>query len=106
MRLGIWEIGLIVILVLVIFFATRFARSRKSHADESGSNAEMRTTKREDKASWRKHPLLGKAGIALIIIGVIVLLLSLSVLKWVFWGSIWACVIALVGFAIIVIAKR
>jgi hypothetical protein len=104
MRPGIWELGLIVVVVLIIFLATRFSRSGKSRDEGSENRAD--TDKGDASATWTKRSLLNRAGFALIFIGLLLLLLSISVLKWVFWGSIWAVVIAIAGLALILIVRR
>jgi hypothetical protein len=106
MRPGILELGLIILIVLVIFVATRSTRSRGNRKEEGDNTSGDDTTKNGKDTPRVKHPLLGKAGFALIIIGILVLLVSVSVLKWVFWGSIWALIIALAGLAVILVARR
>jgi hypothetical protein len=106
MRPGLWELGLIFVAVLIIFIATRFARSGKSRG-EKGENAPGTGANKNGEESLRaKHPLLTRAGLVLIVIGVLILLLSVSVLKWVFWGSIWALILALAGLVVILVARR
>ena len=45
-------------------------------------------------------------GIVAIVLGVIIMLSTLSLVKWVFWGPIGAFIIVVIGLATILIARR
>ena len=92
MRLGFWEIGIIVAVIIIIYIATRMMRS-----GQDGN--------RKKKAE-PKHPRLKLTGIALTILGIIFLLASVSLAKWIFWSNIWAFIILAAGVLIIFLTRR
>ena len=111
MRLpGISEIILIVIVAAVVLIAIRLIGSpgkRKSQKlartraaeEESDEDYEARIKNtRRTRIQW--------VGVIAVIGGIFILLSSLSLIKWVFWGPIGAIIIMAIGIVIIVAARR
>ena len=98
MRLGFLEIGIIVVLVLLIFGITRMMRP--------GQNVPKREKQEGEKTGEVRHPRLRLSGIILIIVGIIILLVSVSLVKWIFWGGLWALIIVAIGLLVIIIARH
>jgi hypothetical protein len=108
MRLpGIGEILLIIIVAGIIilgikFFGTPPTRKRRrvvqyEDEDEEGDDERIKHTRRS------RAQILG---IVAIVVGVIILLSTLSLVKWVFWGPIGAFIIMVIGITTILIARR
>lgn len=95
MRFGLLEIGIIIAVVLVIFIATRMVRLGQSETPAEDG-------KREDN---RKAGRLRITGIAFILIGIVALLVSVSLLKWILWGNLWAFIIIAIGLLIIYLSR-
>jgi len=110
MRLpGPVEIILIVIVAAIVLLGVRIfgtppareakkiAKYRDADEEEEGHDERIKQTRRS------RAQILG---IAAILVGVIILLSTLSLVKWVFWGPIWAFIIVVIGIATIFIARR
>ena len=60
----------------------------------------------DGKAGWIAHPRLKMAGIALVVLGIIALLLSVSLLKWIFWCNVLALIIVAIGLLIMFMTRH
>ena len=110
MRLpGPVEIILIVIVAAIVLLGVRIfgtppAREAKKIAKYRDSDEEEEDHDERIKQTRRSRAQI--VGIAAILVGVIILLSTLSLVKWVFWGPIWAFIIVVIGIATIFIARR
>ena len=100
MRPGLLEIGVVILIVLIIYAATRVSRG--------GDNDAKKAKEQQDngKAGGRGKPRLKIAGIALLVIGVIILIASFSLVKWIFWGNVWAFIILAIGLVLLFLTRR
>jgi len=98
LRIGLFEIGILVVVVLVIFMATRLWGIGKSGAKEA-KPADSRT-----KTNNRRR--LRISGIALIVIGIVFLLANMSLFKWVMWSYAWLLALILVGLILVLLFRK
>jgi hypothetical protein len=104
MRLGPLEIVIILVVVLIIFGATKMTDvgkrigGGKSKSDSRASN--------ETKAEPIRHPRLQMTGILVVVAGAILLGISYGLLKLVGTVGIWAIVIIVVGVTMVIISRR
>lgn len=108
MRLpGPVEIVLIIIVAAIVLLGVRIFGTPP--AREAKKITKYGDTDEEDYDERIKRTRRSRAqivGIAAILVGVIILLSTLSLVKWVFWGPIWAFIIVAIGLATIFIARR
>ncbi len=113
MRLpGIGEIILIIIVAAIVIlgvkiFGTPPARKRKrvvEYEDEDEEDEEEAEDKRVLKARRSRRAQI--LGIGVILVGAIVMLSTLTMVKWFFWGPIGAIALIAIGILTIFIARR
>ncbi len=106
MRLGILEIVVIIIVIIVIAVITRILRGKRVAATQSKKpSAEVPASRVEERAS-RKRGLFRRAGIALTLIGIILLMASISMFRWAFQSYMWSFVIVAIGIGLLLLSKR
>ena len=98
LRIGLFEIGILVVVVLVIFMATRLWGIGKSGSkDTKTANSQTKTNNRR----W-----LRISGIVLIVIGIVFLLANISVFKWMMWSYAWLLALILVGLVLVLLFRK
>jgi len=100
MRPGLLEIGVIILVVIIIYAATRVSRGGENDAKKVGKQQD------NGKAGRGGKPRLKITGIALLVIGVIILIASFSLIKWIFWGNVWAFIILAIGLLLLFLTRR
>jgi hypothetical protein len=104
---GIAEIILIIIVACIVLIAIRLigtpARRRSQRLARERAAAEEDD---EKTIKGTRRSRLQVAGVIAIILGIVILLSSFGLVKWVFWGPIWALVIVAVGAVAIFVARR
>ena len=95
MRPGPLEIVLIIVVVICIALIARIVRpvGRSSAGDER-------------KSPPRAKGFLNKAGIALIIVGIVVLAAAASLFRWVLQSYLWATILIASGVIMLLLARR
>lgn len=106
MRLGPLEIGIIIAVILVILVVTQVRQHGKNAATEDDTSVRIGKRKDKGKVKRRRHPYLRATGIAFVLLGIIFLLLSLNMVKWVFWTNTWSFIIMAIGLAAIFMSRR
>ena len=106
MRLGLLEIGIIIVVALVIYGLVRMMRLGQNVAKKNETPVGVAKQEDDKKPERVRHPRLQITGIALTLIGIIILLASVSLVKWFFWGSVWALIVIAVGLLIIFMIRR
>jgi hypothetical protein len=96
MRPGPLEIVLIIVVVICIALIARIVRpaGRSSAAHD------------ERKSPQRAGGFLNKAGIALIIGGIVVLAAAASLFRWVLQSYLWAIILIAGGTIMVLLARR
>jgi len=101
MRLGLPEIGIIIAVILLIIIITRIKRfNEKDTSGEAGGDKANGKVKRK----LRSH--LQAMGTIFVILGIIILLVNLSLFKWVFWVNILSSAVIAIGVAVVLISRR
>jgi len=98
---GIGEIVIILVVITIIFLAIRVlgAPTIRKRAEEDEEDA-------DEKIKRTRSSRIQVLGIVFILAGILILLGSLNLVKWVFWGSIWAFIIVAIGAVTIFLARR
>jgi hypothetical protein len=93
MRIGPLEIVLIIGVAVAVALIARVVRLGRVPTDAA--------RQRRDS-----HPVIGRAGIALIILGIAVLGIVAGLFRWVLQGYLWALVVIGVGVFMVLQARR
>ena len=110
-RLGPLEIVIILVIILVLFGASRVTKigqnigKRVSGSDEEEEKP-VRRRKKPKKKQSKVNSRLQLFGILVVVIGIIFLAVSFGVFKWVSTVGIWGLVIMVVGVVMVYIARR
>ena len=102
MRLGPLEIIIILVVVLIIFGATRI----KQVGENIGRRTSSGNRQSSKKATPIRHPRLQAFGILIVTGGIILMAVSLGLLKVIAPYTIWGAVIIAVGVTVVIIARR
>ena len=104
MRIGLWEIILIIAVIIVATIIIRiFWTGRGAVEQEKESAAGIPT-----KASKGKKPRIffRRTGIAFILTGIILFLAAISMFRWVLQSYVWSFIIIVIGFVMILLSKK
>lgn len=108
MKFGIGEIVLILFIAFVVLLVVRLInlswRPRAALLGEEEEEEENDNRVQQPKTSSRFKAIL--IGVAVFLLGVIVLISSLSLVKWVFWGPVGAVIAITAGVAIVLLARQ
>ena len=105
MRLGPLEIVIILVVVLIIFGATRMTDMGKRIGSGGKSKSDSRAGS-ETKAAPIRYPRLQMTGILIVVAGAVLLGISYGLLKLVGTIGIWAIVIIVIGVTMVIISRR
>ena len=110
MRLpGIGEIILILVIGAIVIIGVRVFGTPSTKKTKSKPRYEDNEEEEEDEDTRIIHHRRSRTqilGIVAIIIGVVILISTASMIKWVFWGPIGAFVIIAIGIVTIFMVRR
>jgi len=101
--MGPLEIVIILVIVLIIFGATRMTQIGQSIGKKTSSAGEQSG---ETGVTRAGHPRLQIIGILIVVIGAVLMALSLGLIKAIAPYTIWAAVIIAIGVTTVIIARR
>ena len=104
---GIAEIILIIVVASIVLIAIRLIGTparRRSQRLARERAAEEEDDEETIKGTRRSR--LQLAGVIAIVLGIVVLISSFGLVKWVVWGSVGALVIVAIGAVAIFVARR
>ena len=99
MRPGPLEIILIIAVIIAVVIVARTIRSGRTAARETAAKTSGRKTK-------GPRSIIGRTGIAFIVIGVIVFFAGISVLRWAFQAYIWSFILVVAGFVMFILTRK
>ncbi len=102
MRLGPLEIIIILVVVLIIFGATRI----KQVGENIGRRTSSGSGQSSKKATPIRHPRLQAFGILIVAGGITLMAISLGLLKVIAPYTIWGAAIIAIGVTVVIIARR
>lgn len=105
MRFGALEIGIVIVIILIIIGITRLRKVGQNNTEVNKTSARVER-RGEGESKRTRHPRLQILSIIVVLAGILVLLTSLNLIKWVVWGSIGACVIVAIGLVTFFIVRR
>lgn len=110
MRLpGPAEIILIIVVAAIVLIGVRVLGTpakRRSQSVARNEAADEDEKSYEERIKKTRRSRIQVVGVIVIIGGIFILLSSLSLIKWVFWGPIGAIIIMAIGIVTIVVARR
>ena len=111
MRLpGPAEIILILVVAAIVLIGVGVLGTPARRKSQSIARNEMADEESDEDYEARikktRRSRIQLAGVIVIIGGIFILLSSLSLIKWVFWGPIGAIIIMAIGIVTIVVARR
>jgi fatty acid desaturase len=106
MKLGLPEIGVIVVVALIIFGIVRMRQIGRNTAKENATPARAIKRKNQEVAQGTRHPRLQILGIILILVAILLLLTNIRLATWIGEAPIWAIAIIVIGLMVIFVARR
>ena len=108
MRIGPFEIVLIIVLIFLMLLIVRMLgmarnvgnRNKVSH----GANGNQ--SQKNGIQTVKKKHYVRAGGLSLILIGILVLLSGLSLFKWIMWSYTGFFILVAVGFLILFLARK
>lgn len=106
MKIGAQEIIIIVLVIIAILFITRVIRiGRSTIGTDEDNRPEVMMSQYRHKTRKVMDFFL-RTGIALVVVGVILLILGAAIFKWAMLSYMWSAIIIAVGGILIVIFKN
>jgi predicted histidine transporter YuiF (NhaC family) len=106
MRPGIFEILIIGIVFIGVLLAARIFGSRRREREEEEEEEEILPAETDDAKKTKKRNRFWLSGGVLVALAILMVLSLSNVIKWVFWGNIWAFVILIAGGVAIYLGWR
>ncbi len=106
MKLGLPEIGLIIVVALIIFGVVRMRQIGQSTAQEDKPPARVRKQKNQEVAKGVRHQRLQILGFIFILVAILILLSNIRLAAWIGEAPMWAIAIAAIGLVVIFVARR
>ncbi len=110
-RMGPLEIIIILVIILVLFGASRVTKigqniGKRFNDSEEEEEKSARRRRKPKKKQSTTNSRLQIFGILIVVIGIIFLTVSFGVFKWVSSIGIWGLVIMAIGVTMVYIARR
>lgn len=100
------EIIIIVLIILAVLIITRVIRiGRSTVGQDEDTRPDVMMSQFEHKTR-KIFDFFMRLGISLVVIGVILIILSLALFKWVLQSYMWSAVIIVVGAIIFIVFRR
>lgn len=106
MKLGLPEIGLIIVVALIIFGVVRMRQLGRDTAREDKPPARVRKRKNQEVAKGVRHQRLQILGFIFILVAILILLSNIRLAAWIGEAPIWAIAIAAIGLVVVFVARR
>ncbi len=106
MRLGPGEIILIIAIIIAAALITRIVRTGRGTARQNEESAVAITAKPSEDKSNRAHGFFKRAGIAFVLIGIVILLAGMSMFRWALQSYLWSFIIIVIGLVILLLSKK
>lgn len=105
MKLGLLEITLIIIIITLVLVAVRVVGAGRNTAYKV-KNTSLEIPQRQVEQSVGNGLRLRRAGVAFIVIAIILVLSAMSMFKWVMKGFTWSFIALAIGFAILFMSRK
>ncbi len=109
MRLGPFgplEIALIIVVIMVVLILTRILRTRDGDTGQNKGSPPRAPGKSVGAGTTKMRPFLKRSGIALALIGAVLLFASLSLFRWAFQSYLWSFIIMAAGIALFFLSRK
>ena len=106
MRLGLQEIGIIIVVIVFIIVLARMSQASKN--TNGGDAAPEISGRGKNKAKVKRKPRnhFRIVGIIFVAAGIVTMIANISLLKWAIWTNVWAAVIIALGFGAIALSRH
>ena len=104
--LGLLEIALIIAVIIVVLILTRILRTRGGDTGQNKKSPPSVPRKSVGAGTTKMRPFLKKSGIALALIGGVLLFASLALFRWAFQSYLWSFIIIAIGIALIFLSRK
>ena len=104
--LGLLEIALIIAVIIVVLIMTRIFRTRDGYTGQNKESPPGVPRKSVEAETTKMLPFLKRAGIALALIGIVLLFASLALFRWAFQSYLWSFIIIAIGIALIFLSRK
>ena len=106
MRLGILEIVIIIAVIIAAAFITRIIRTSRSADRQNGESTTDILVKQVKTSTNRTFGFLHRAGIALVLTGVIILFAGIAMFRWAFQSYYWSFIIVVIGIVLVILFRK
>lgn len=104
MRMGPLEIVIILVVVLVIFGATKMTQVGKSISRRTSSNSSEQTSTK--KVAPIRYPRVQAFGFVIAVGGIVILGLSFGLIKAIAGYAVWGAVVTAIGVTMVILARQ
>jgi len=104
--LGPLEIALIIAVIIVVLILTRVLRNRDGDTGQNKESPPGVPRKSVEAGTTEMRRFLKRAGIALALIGGVLLFASLGLFRWAFQSYLWSFIIIAIGIALIFLSRK
>ena len=106
MRLGILEIVIIIAVIIAAAFIARILRTGRNTDHQNGESPTDILVKQVEKSTNKTFGFLRRAGIALVLTGVIILLAGIAMFRWAFQSYYWSFIIVVIGIVLVFLSRK
>jgi|GEM_PF-6030972 len=106
MRLGIFELGTIIVILLIIFLVARVVRGSKNNSIKKERPIAGQTTNVEERIREMRRQALRRTGIIFLAFAAITILACVSLFRWLMWGYVVFFLTLLIGLVLLYISRK
>ena len=105
MRLGLLELGAIILIVIVVLLVSRFVPT-KPRISETSSQSGRTPKGKTGGTTTSTNRILQASGVSFLAVGLVLLLVGIALFRWVLWIYLFALAILGVGLAVVLISRK
>ena len=106
MRLGILELGAIIVIILIVFLVARAVRGSKNSSIKVDKPIAGQTTYVEERTREQRRQTLRRTGIIFLVFAIITILACVSLFRWLMWGYAVFFLTLVIGLMLMYISKK
>ncbi len=106
MRLGPFEIIVTIVIISAIAVIARIFRSNRVATRQSEKSHEESQAKPVKVGTSKIRSNLKRAGITFTLVGIVLLLASISLFRWAFQGYLWSLIIVAIGLVLLFLSRK
>ena len=106
MRLGILELGAIIVIILIVFLVGRAVRGSKNSSIKEERSIADQTTHVEERTREQRRQALRRIGIIFLVFAIITILACVSLFRWLMWGYAVFFLTLVIGLILLYISRK